>query len=124
MDVTRHLIKTRGFFGGMFCGYFGMQVRQCLFTGGTFLTIDMCKDALRAGGLSNSLAIDVVGGFMSGVFGVSLNCWTDVVRSVIQKKQIQASFDPSIPRPSFFEPINPAPFFAEAGNIMAAKGIG
>merc|ERR1712224_657674 len=52
-DVTKHLLKTRGFFGGMFCGYFGMQVRQCLFTGGTFLTIDMCKDALRSGGLEN-----------------------------------------------------------------------
>jgi len=124
MDVTRHLLKTRGFFGGMFCGYFGMQVRQCLFTGGTFLTIDMCKDALRAGGLSHPLAIDVVGGFMSGVFGVALNCWTDVVRSVIQKKQIQASFDPSIPRPPALEPLNPAPFFKEAGAIMSARGIG
>jgi len=124
VDVTRHLLKTRGFFGGMFCGYFGMQVRQCLFTGGTFLTIDMCKDAVRAGGLSNGLAVDVVAGFMSGVFGVSLNCWTDVVRSVIQKKQIQASFDPSIPRPGALEPLNPVPFFREAGAIMSSKGIG
>lgn len=123
-DVTRHLLKTRGFFGGMFCGYFGMQVRQCLFTGGTFLTIDMCKDSLRSAGLSNSLAVDVVGGFMSGVFGVALNCWTDVVRSVIQKKQIQASFDPTIPRPAALEPLNPVPFFKEAGAIMASKGIG
>lgn len=124
MDVTRHLLKTRGFFGGMYCGYFGMQVRQCLFTGGTFLTIDICKDALRSAGLSHPLAIDVVGGFMSGVFGVALNCWTDVVRSVIQKKQIQASFDPSIPRPPALEPLNPVPFFKETGAIMSAKGIG
>jgi len=124
MDVTKHLLKTRGFFGGLYCGYFGMQVRQCLFTGGTFLTIDMCKDALRSGGLSNPLAVDVVGGFMSGVFGVALNCWTDVVRSVIQKKQIQASFDPTIPRPPALEPLNPVPFFKEAGAIMSARGMG
>jgi len=123
-DVTKHLIKTRGIFGGLYCGYFGMQVRQCLFTGGTFLVIDMCKDTVRAGGVSNPLAVDVVAGFMSGVFGVSLNCWTDVVRSVIQKKQIQNSFDASIPRPSQLEPLNPVPFFKEAGSIMAAKGIG
>jgi solute carrier family 25 2-oxodicarboxylate transporter 21 len=123
-DVTRHLIKTRGVFGGLYCGYFGMQIRQCLFTGGTFLTIDMCKDAVRAGGLSNSLAVDVVAGFMSGVIGVALNCWTDVVRSVIQKKAITASFDPNSVRPGALEPLNPAPFFKEAGNLMATKGIG
>jgi len=123
-DVTKHLLKTRGFFGGLYCGYFGMQIRQCLFTGGTFLTIDMCKDMVRAGGVSNGLAVDVVAGFMSGVFGVGLNCWTDVVRSVIQKKQIQASFDPSIPRPPALEPLNPVPFFKEAGSIFATRGMG
>ena len=51
VDVAKHLIKTRGFVGGMYCGYFGMQVRQILFTGGTFLTIDMIKDGLRSGGV-------------------------------------------------------------------------
>jgi len=124
VDVAKHLLKTRGFVGGMYCGYFGMQVRQILFTGGTFLTIDMIKDGLRSGGLANPMAVDVVAGFFSGVVGVSLNCWTDVVRSVIQKKQIAATFDPSIPRPHILEPINPMSFFAETGSLMKAKGIG
>jgi len=123
-DVAQHLIRTRGFFGGMFCGYFGLQVRGCIFVGGTFLTIDMFRDNLRAAGVSNSLTVDLVGGFTSGVFGVALNCWADVVRSVTQRKQIQASFDATIPRPSIFEPINPMPFVREAGSIMSARGVG
>jgi len=122
-DVAKHLVRTRGFFGGLFCGYFGMQMRGCLFVGGTFLSIDFCKDALRSRGVSNSLVVDILGGFMSGAFGVCLNCWTDVVRSVIQKKQIQASFDPKAARPSVLAPINPAPFFLEARTIMSSSGL-
>lgn len=122
-DVARHLIKTRGVFGGLYCGYFGMQVRQVLFTGATFGSIDICKDALRSVGCNNSMVLDVVGGFMSGVVGVGFNCWTDVVRSVVQKKAIQASFDPSLPAPSQLEPLNPVPFFKETGALLASKGI-
>lgn len=123
VDVTRHLLRTRGFFGGMFCGYFGLQLRGCIFVGGTFLTIDMCKDSLRSAGVSDSLAVDAGGGFMSGVIGVALNCWADVVRTTIQKKQILASFDPKISRPSVLEPINPVPFFREACDLMSTRGV-
>lgn len=123
-DVAKHLIKTRGAFGGLYCGYFGMQLRQVLFTGATFGSIDLCKDALRAGGVNNSMVLDVVGGFMSGVIGVGFNCWTDVVRSVVQKKAIAASFDSSIPAPSQLEALSPVPFFREAGALLASKGIG
>jgi solute carrier family 25 2-oxodicarboxylate transporter 21 len=123
-DVTRHLIKTRGVVGGLYCGYFGMQLRQVLFTGATFASIDLCKDVLRGAGISNAMALDVVGGFMSGVIGVGFNCSSDVVRSVVQKKQIAASFDPSIPRPSQLEALSPVPFFKEFAALKAARGIG
>lgn len=123
MDVTRHLVKTRGVVGGLYCGYFGMQLRQILFTGATFASIDLCKDVLRGVGVSNSMALDVVGGFMSGVVGVGFNCWTDVVRSVVQKKAIAASFDSSIPRPSQLEALSPVPFMQEASALLKAKGV-
>jgi|Transcript_5595 solute carrier family 25 2-oxodicarboxylate transporter 21 len=123
-DVARHLIKTRGVFGGLYCGYFGMQLRQILFTGATFASIDLCKDGLRGVGLNNAMALDVVGGFMSGVVGVGFNCWTDVVRSVVQKKAIAASFDPTAKAPSQLEPLSPVPFFKETAALMKTKGIG
>jgi len=123
-DVAKHLVKTRGVLGGLYCGYFGMQLRQILFTGATFGSIDLCKDGLRAGGISNSMVLDVVGGFMSGVVGVGFNCWTDVVRSVVQKKAIAASFDSSVPAPSQLEALSPVPFFKETAALMASKGIG
>jgi solute carrier family 25 2-oxodicarboxylate transporter 21 len=123
-DVARHLIKTRGFFGGLYCGYFGMQVRQVLFTGATFGSIDLCKDALKGVGVTNGMVLDVVGGFMSGVVGVGFNCWTDVVRSVVQKKAIAASFDPNAVAPSQLEPLSPVPFFKETAALMKTKGIG
>merc|ERR1712136_337890 len=78
-DITRHIIKTRGF-GGLMTGYAGMQVRQML--------------------------------------------WTDVCRSVVQKKALAATFDPNSVRPSAMEPLNPGPFFSEASAIFSSRGIG
>jgi len=92
-DIARHIMKTRGF-GGLMIGYAGMQVRQCLWTGGFFLTLDVYKGAC-ANLFSNKLAQDVVAGFMAGATGTALNCW---------------------PRRS-------TPPFPTAGEIMAARGI-
>jgi solute carrier family 25 2-oxodicarboxylate transporter 21 len=122
-DVASHLMKTRGpaFF---YCGYVGMQIRQCLWTGGFFLSLDVFKGG--AGNLtSNKLAQDVLGGFSAGVFGTTLNCWTDVCRSVIQKEAIANTFKPEVPAPSTWDAcLNPATFFGKAAEIHAAKGIG
>jgi solute carrier family 25 2-oxodicarboxylate transporter 21 len=57
-DVIRHLVKTRGVFGGLYVGYFGMQLRQCLWTGGFFLALDFNKDQIRSTGyVTNNLAV-------------------------------------------------------------------
>merc|ERR1711879_799203 len=34
-DIAKHIMRTRGF-GGLMIGYAGMQVRQCMWTGGYF----------------------------------------------------------------------------------------
>jgi len=122
-DVTQHLMKTRGpaFF---YCGYIGMQIRQCLWTGGFFLSLDLFKDA-AAKGTSNKLAQDILSGFGAGVFGTCLNCWTDVCRSVIQKEAIADTFKPEVKAPSAFDAcLNPATFFGQAAKIYNANGIG
>jgi len=103
-------------------GYAGMQVRQMLWTGGFFLTLDVYKGGV-ANLVSNKLAQDVLSGFAAGATGTALNCWTDVCRSVVQKKALADTFDASIPRPSAMEPLNPGPFFATASEIMAQKGL-
>jgi solute carrier family 25 2-oxodicarboxylate transporter 21 len=120
-DIAKHILKTRGF-GGLMIGYAGMQVRQCLWTGGFFLTLDVYKGAVGSV-VSNKLAQDVIAGFAAGASGTALNCWTDVCRSVVQKKALAETFDPAIPRPSMMEPLNPGPFFATAGEIMSARGF-
>jgi len=124
-SVCSHLMKTRGILGGFYCGYFGMQIRQCLWTGTFFLTLDiwkgLCKDKLGMGGLP----ADICSGFGAGVSGTMVNCWTDVVRSVVQKEAINATFDASIPHPGgLYLSVNPVPFFGKFGEIFAAKGIG
>merc|ERR1711953_198098 len=43
-DITRHIMKTRGF-NGLMTGYAGMQIRQMLWTGGFFMTLT-CTRAL------------------------------------------------------------------------------
>merc|ERR1712159_900472 len=41
-DITKHIMRTRGF-NGLMTGYAGMQVRQMLWTGGFFMTLDVYK---------------------------------------------------------------------------------
>ena len=48
----------------------------------------------------------------------------EVCRSIVQKKALADTFDPSIPRPSALTPYNPGPFFAEAAHLASTKGIG
>jgi len=120
-DIAKHIWKTRGF-GGLMIGYAGMQVRQCLWTGGFFLTLDVYKGAV-SNVVSNKLAQDVLSGFAAGATGTALNCWTDVCRSIVQKKALADTFDPAIPRPGMLEPYSPGPFFSEAANLAKTKGF-
>jgi len=120
-DIAKHILRTRGF-SGLMIGYAGMQVRQCLWTGGFFLTLDVYKTQV-ANVVSNKLAQDVLSGFAAGATGTALNCWTDVCRSVVQKKALADTFDAAIPRPNVMEPLNPGPFFSTAKEIMAQRGI-
>merc|ERR1712151_873631 len=121
-DIAKHIMNTRGF-NGLMTGYFGMQVRQMLWTGGFFLTLDFYKAQIKTV-VSNNLACDVVSGFAAGATGTALNCWTDVCRSVVQKKALADTFDAAIPRPSVLTVYSPGPFVAEAGNIAAQRGLG
>jgi len=120
-DIARHILKTRGF-SGLMTGYAGMQVRQCLWTGGYFMSLDWYKQQLQpvAG---SGLAGDVCSGFLAGATGVALNCWTDVCRSIVQKEALAATFDPELPRPSALAPLNPGPFFGKAAELMRTRGL-
>merc|ERR1712048_1421992 len=123
-DVAKHILKTRGVHGLM-TGWAGMQVRQFLWTGGFFLTLDFYKQQVKSVPVigTNNLACDVVAGFAAGATGTALNCWTDVCRSVVQKEALAATFDPSIPRPSAMVAYSPGPFFEQVGIIYANKGF-
>lgn len=121
-DIAKHIMKTRGF-NGFMIGYAGMQVRQALWTGGFFLTLDWYKGKVKTV-TSNNLACDVIAGFAAGATGTALNCWTDVCRSVVQKKALTESFDPKIARPSVMTVYSPVGFFQTAAEIGAAKGFG
>lgn len=122
-DVAKHLMKTRGFFGGYYIGYIGMQIRQCLWTGTFFLTLDVYKDGVKSAGITNKLAGDVISGFVAGATGVAVNCWTDVVRSVIQKRAVADTFNPEIKGPNPLVHLNPIGFLSETAKLAGEKGI-
>jgi len=121
-DIAKHILNTRGVHGLMI-GWFGMQVRQCLWTGGFFLTLDWYKGNVKAV-VSNNLACDVLSGFAAGATGTAFNCWTDVCRSVVQKNALADTFDASIPRPSAASAYSPGPFVAQVAKIGAERGMG
>ena len=99
-DVFSHLYRTRGL-PGMYMGYFGMQIRQMLWTGGYFFSLDVFKKPSEQIFGKGSLAADTFAGFGAGVFGTVLNCWTDVVRTGIQKQAVADTFNTAIARPVF-----------------------
>merc|ERR1712205_197084 len=67
---------------------------------------------------------DILSGFGAGVFGTCLNCWTDVVRSVIQKEAINATFNPEAKAPPMVQHLNIFHFLGKTAEIANAKGIG
>lgn len=124
-DVFNHLIKTRGG-PGLYLGYFGMQIRQMLWTGTFFLTLDVYQKRTEKFAGGKRLWTDVIAGFGAGVTGTLVNCWTDVVRTVIQKQSIADTFDISKPR----QPLNMSYLISgvtavvtTTKNIHAARGI-
>lgn len=121
-DIAKHIVRTRGF-SGLMIGWFGMQVRQCLWTGGFFLVLDEYKKGVKSV-VPSPLACDIIAGFGAGATGTLINCWTDVCRSVIQKEALAQTFDTSIPRPSALSAFNPGPFIAKTVEIGSTKGIG
>ncbi|KAF4725675.1 hypothetical protein FOZ63_029483 [Perkinsus olseni] len=124
-DVLSHLWKTRGF-SGFYLGFGGMQMRQFVWSAGYFMSLDKCKQFTRRVFGKDSTLSDSVAGFGAGVFGVVLNCWTDVVRTVIQKNAITETFNPAVARPK----LTPGYFvsgasdvFRTAADIYAARGF-
>jgi len=99
-DVLTHLLSKRGV-AGLYLGYFGMQIRQMLWTGTFFLTLDVFQKKTEKIAGGKKVYTDVIAGFAAGVSGTIMNCWTDVVRTVIQKQAIADTFDPSKPRQKF-----------------------
>merc|ERR1712032_1130688 len=120
-DTASHLVKTRGI-GGLYICYAGMQMRQALWTGGFFMSLDVMKAGVQPI-CGNGALCDGVAGFGAGVFGTVLNCWTDVTRTVIQKETVADTFDPSKPRTSILREFNPAVTVMKAQSIMAERGF-
>jgi len=125
-DVLKHLISKRGV-AGLYLGYFGMQIRQMLWTGTFFLTLDVYQKKTEKIAGGKRLFTDVIAGFAAGVSGTIINCWTDVVRTVIQKQAIADTFDPTKPK----QPISLSYLVSgvtsvveTAGNIYSHRGIG
>ena len=57
-------------------------MRQCLWTGGFFMSLDVFKASTNSV-LGKGVVSDTAAGFAAGVFGTMLNCWCDVVRTGI-----------------------------------------
>ena len=124
-DVLGHLYRTRGP-QGLYIGYFGMQIRQAIWTGGFFMSLDVFKGWSENIFGKKTVMADTVAGFGAGVFGTILNTWTDVVRTAIQKEALADTFDPKITRPSFgpaYLLSGPTSVVSTASKIFAARGI-
>ena len=124
-DVFSHLYRTRGL-PGLYIGYFGMQIRQMLWTGGYFFSLDVFKKPSQNLCGKGTVAADTLAGFGAGVFGTVLNCWTDVVRTGIQKQAVAETFNTAILRPTFgpaYMASGVTAVVGTAASIYANRGI-
>lgn len=124
-DIIRHLYRTRGI-PGLFTCYSGMQIRQMLWSGGFFGSLDLSRSYTNQI-FGPSVISDVAAGFIAGVVGTTINCWTDVVRTNIQKAAINDTFNPEIKPLSSFNPklyISSLTHFASVTRqIHATRGL-
>lgn len=85
---AKHIYGKHGL-SGLYSGWFGMQWRQCTWTGTYFATLSWWKSTtsppLEAVGCP-PFVVNVLSGFLAGVFASIPNAPGDVVRSVVQKK--------------------------------------
>jgi solute carrier family 25 (mitochondrial 2-oxodicarboxylate transporter), member 21 len=89
----KHTYKQRGL-SGLYCGWFGMQLRQSIFTGIYFGTLSTYRGYFRDANLPPFVA-SLGGGFCAGVTGALCgNIPADVIRSVVQKRMF---LDPNRP---------------------------
>lgn len=122
-DIATHLVRARGVFGGLFMGFFGMQMRGALWTGGFFLTLDVFKSATTQAGVKNHVAADALAGFGAGAVGVAMNCYTDVARSVLQRQAVADTFEVAAPRRPASEHLSPAVFGRAVRDLYRSRGF-
>jgi len=118
MAFMKDMYKTRGI-SRLYCGWFGMQCRQSIFTGIFFGTVGTFRKKFRDNGFNPTVA-KLGGGFLAGCLGaIGGNIPSDVVRSVVQKK---AFSDPA--RKTYgISPAGVIEHITVAREIVAANGL-
>lgn len=93
-DIAKYLIQERGV-ASLWTGYAGMQMRQMLWSGVYFGTVDHAR-----GFAQDKLPFfpkwlnNLIGGFACGSFAALFSCPPDVSRTTFQKSQLAIAFKP------------------------------
>jgi len=107
---------------GCYCGWAGMQYRQCFWTGTYFATLQSWRDCLnpklKDAGLG-TFGSNLVSGFCAGYVAAIPNTPGDVVRSVVQKRLFtEPGFEPhGVGIKSLVQHIR------VAGDIVSLRGV-
>lgn len=117
------IVKERGL-SGLAIGYFGVQMRQAIWSAAYFASIEMFEKRVNnlieiasfgklnsKSNKSTRVFSQLLAGFLAGVFGAALNTPFDTIRSTLQKQVLGSS-------------VVSATFLSTSSAILASKGLG
>lgn len=117
-------------FAGLMNGWFGVQLRQSLWTGTYFSTLDYFKNKYRgwfttSPVMSTPTNVNLFAGFCAGAVGAVVNTPFDVVRTNLQKQFLtEMNSGRSLSAKPMQYAFSPGPYFRVMGNIAKTKGVG
>lgn len=97
LDIGKHLVRQRGI-ASLWTGYAGMQMRQMLWSGVYFATVDNVRVSVRTHlpDYIPTWATNLMSGFACGAFAALFSCPPDVCRTTYQKAQLSVAFTPNM----------------------------
>ena len=117
LRFLKHSYSTHGM-AGLYSGWFGMQMRQCCFTGVYFASLSTFRQMYSSRLGLEGVPCNLAAGFSAGILGsICGNIPSDVTRSVVQKRVFAGA------RAYGISPKGIAEHISTAAEIFHTKGL-
>jgi len=128
MALVRY-VRSKAGLNGLMVGWQGVQIRQSLWTGTYFASLDFFKRLTRDwcfGGKTtkdNAKYINFIAGFGAGCLGAAMNTPFDLNRTILQKQFLQELYKGAPTSTPAQYAFSPGPYFKSMNNLVQTRGV-